>query len=614
MAVEEMLKQKLSAINLATSRVVHKNKVRRKLDDAKDMEQRLGGGDSAATGETSSIAVSVSPIEIACNSTGDKTRTAEAGGNANLATMASAIKLGVSSDSKNEFCSALTNATGCESSGNEFGYNNIDSGNSLTVSGDISRSVDSKRSDTSTQSHGINNRICRKNDECILINRDLSEDSFDDNQQMFPSMMLFNSESHENEAKENQQEHTEGKNLQLPTDQPRPAGEQVTAVLRPLQQKPPPPARLISGDFANHQHDHIAGSASTASRLDGAPHQTIIPPPANSHLQLKHDAVGDDYEDDYIDNVDEDDTQKEIQKENDEDEEEKELRQQIGTLLLHAKDLEAMDDVPAAEALYARALELDPMEVGTLMAFALFLHKKKGEITRAEGFFSRGLQICLPGFVIDRESEGRRTDEKKCITFAHNPIDRNKPISSSKSTLINSIGSGHVVSASTPPPPLPTTTGGVVDRLTTNRVVRFVMGFAQFLAARGDVDGATVLFRKALQIAPDNAIVVSEFAHFLAKEVKSRSLKHDRKGEKMTEDGQKEKGDRECDHSQQQEALEAEFLFRRGMHLSPNNVQVAMWYGNLLKKMRKLGEVSLCDYGNKCEEGRHISLCSRSKV
>jgi hypothetical protein len=48
--------------------------------------------------------------------------------------------------------------------------------------------------------------------------------------------------------------------------------------------------------------------------------------------------------------------------------------------------------------MYTRALELDPMNIHTLGKYAVFLRHKRGELVRAESFFIRALQICLPNF------------------------------------------------------------------------------------------------------------------------------------------------------------------------------------------------------------------------
>lgn len=39
---------------------------------------------------------------------------------------------------------------------------------------------------------------------------------------------------------------------------------------------------------------------------------------------------------------------------------------------------------------------MEPLDISTLNKFASFLHKKRGELVRAESFYGRAMQICLP--------------------------------------------------------------------------------------------------------------------------------------------------------------------------------------------------------------------------
>ena len=57
-----------------------------------------------------------------------------------------------------------------------------------------------------------------------------------------------------------------------------------------------------------------------------------------------------------------------------------------------------LDDIPAADSMYTRALELDPLNIHTLNKYAVFLHHKRGELVRAEAFFVRALQSSMPNF------------------------------------------------------------------------------------------------------------------------------------------------------------------------------------------------------------------------
>jgi hypothetical protein len=75
------------------------------------------------------------------------------------------------------------------------------------------------------------------------------------------------------------------------------------------------------------------------------------------------------------------------------EEEEIENAKQVRSLRRHVHVLIEIGDVKGAEQLLERCLELNPLEIRTLRAFAMFLHRKKGELARAEAFFRRASQV-----------------------------------------------------------------------------------------------------------------------------------------------------------------------------------------------------------------------------
>ena len=66
-------------------------------------------------------------------------------------------------------------------------------------------------------------------------------------------------------------------------------------------------------------------------------------------------------------------------------------REQIHALREHARVLQGIGDVDAADKVLLRALEVDPLDVHTLCDYAIFLHRRRGELARAESFFRRWL-------------------------------------------------------------------------------------------------------------------------------------------------------------------------------------------------------------------------------
>lgn len=203
---------------------------------------------------------------------------------------------------------------------------------------------------------------------------------------------------------------------------------------------------------------------------------------------------------------------------------------QIRILRSHAKVLEGLNDTAAAEAVHLRALELDPMNISTLEGFAVFLHQKKGELARAEAFFNRGLQVCLPGVVL--KTGGSAT---------------NTPQSGKKSVTQMSF-----------------TTDGTMQGSRVKHIVKFILSYAQFLSkAKGDLEAASILYKKGIDLAPDDAFLLATYAHFLA-----------------------QVGDGESN------AAASEY-FQRALKISPGSGQYAMWYGKLLKKTGKTGQAEL---------------------
>lgn len=70
-------------------------------------------------------------------------------------------------------------------------------------------------------------------------------------------------------------------------------------------------------------------------------------------------------------------------------EEREDDRAQLCALREHAIVLEGVRDFAAADAVWLRALDMDPTDICTLCRYATFLHRRKGELSRAESFYRR---------------------------------------------------------------------------------------------------------------------------------------------------------------------------------------------------------------------------------
>jgi hypothetical protein len=68
-----------------------------------------------------------------------------------------------------------------------------------------------------------------------------------------------------------------------------------------------------------------------------------------------------------------------------------------------------------------RALELDPVNIHTLTNYAVFLHRRKGELARAESFFRRALQVCLPGLLGEAPIDPGRKDHVGVVPKPERP-------------------------------------------------------------------------------------------------------------------------------------------------------------------------------------------------
>lgn len=214
----------------------------------------------------------------------------------------------------------------------------------------------------------------------------------------------------------------------------------------------------------------------------------------------------------------------------DEADREADEKTQIRVLRSHAKVLENLNDIAAAEGVHMRALELDPTNITTLEGFAQFLHQKKGELARAEAFFNRGLQVCLPGLSLRGPNS------------AHSTPQSSKKAQSTMSFATDSTMQGNKVT----------------------HIIKFILSYAHFMSkSKGDIEAASILYKKGVDLAPDNAYLLATYAHFLA-----------------------QVGDKES------MATAVEY-FQKALKLSPGNGQYCMWYGKLLKRLGRTGQAEL---------------------
>eukprot|EP00981_Chlorochromonas_danica_P010206 scaffold3057_cov163-Ochromonas_danica.AAC.12 len=213
--------------------------------------------------------------------------------------------------------------------------------------------------------------------------------------------------------------------------------------------------------------------------------------------------------------------------------------EEVKKLRKAARELERGDDFLAAELLLQRALEVDPINIPTLQTFAVFLHKRKGELARAEAFFNRALQLCMPG------------------VFAS--------ISSPKHSVVVS----ESVNAAIQSLPDPST-----DRVKLTHAVQLLLSFSNFMVkAKGDIEAAHRLLQKALQLAPEDATVVATTAHFLDQFALEDEANAQKRSAKVINN--------------------IDTLFREALRRRPGYPGFMLWYAHFLKRNNRLGPAEL---------------------
>lgn len=328
-------------------------------------------------------------------------------------------------------------------------------------------------------------------------------------------------------------------------------------------------------------------------------------------------------------------------------------RYQIKQMRKYAKQLEKQDDNQAAEVLYQRALEMDPTDIMTLQLFAIFLHQKKGELSRAEAFFNRALQICMPDIQLKLSTPKKRRMLMqqsyrqlfhRALTTASCDLDdpsqdQNKlpTIISPNTAIKKNEARVEKIMTNMPEraenlnkrhsfPPLSTnTTMSVGFRL--NDVIYLLLSFANFmLKSKGDIESSFLLLEKAVLLAPTQAITLANYAHFLSEhheEAESGSFNEGNliltEEELASHQNQEESNDprhphpptttpppkRKKNKSNNRNApstttmvINERFekideMFRQALKYQPGNTIHMMWYGKFLKKYSKIGPAEL---------------------
>jgi tetratricopeptide (TPR) repeat protein len=301
-----------------------------------------------------------------------------------------------------------------------------------------------------------------------------------------------------------------------------------------------------------------AGSATSAAETQ--------PPPTHTPSPNKRDGRSGDDDDDNLSVGD-------VGGDEEEDENLDADQAHIKELRVQGKMLEALGDLSGAEWAYQEALKIDPLNIKTLAVFAVFLHRKRGEMDRAAAFFGRALQQCLPSLFNEIAASAGKRKIRVVEVDAASTADPSSPLKSPIS--LNSATASAVTGSATTTeavvaspgtsgiaiiPDVEPGSGGL--RIKNRDLVTLLMKYASFLTrAQGDVEAATAIYKRAVEIEPNDSLILGSAAHFLA-----------------SEGG---------DH---QEALA---LYSRSLKADPSNALHALWYAKLLRKVGNLAQAEV---------------------
>lgn len=207
----------------------------------------------------------------------------------------------------------------------------------------------------------------------------------------------------------------------------------------------------------------------------------------------------------------------------------------IKELRLVARNYETEGKLDESESAYLEALDIDPTDIRTLDRYAIFLHRRRGELPRAAAFFRRAIQECVPSLL-------RPSPDVKAEKYV---ADTN---------------------------PAPTHSSGAFR---SKVVTQVLLHYGRFLQrAQGDMDLAEDLFRKAVDVSPDDVGALGALGRFLSSDsIDPRGPLPSPASDEMLR------------------MNEAEELFARALRIEPENVTVLLWYAKLLKSTRKIIQV-----------------------
>ena len=276
--------------------------------------------------------------------------------------------------------------------------------------------------------------------------------------------------------------------------------------------------------------------------VENAEPTVLSPSDKVSNLQMK-DLDDDDNGQQEMDSDDDDSSDSEEQRQVDAD---------VKSLRLQAVEQEKLGKYDDVEEILLKALELNPMDMRSLDAFATFLHRKRGELGRAEAFYRRAIQVCVPSLMDELKSPRESTEDLASHGGERSPKD---------SSWRNILDRERKVPGDTPII-APTKTKSIAR---VHLVTQVLLHYATFLRrAKGDIEVAGIVLRKAADISPSDAVVLGSCAHHLVE-----------------------------DNMSPENIRDATDMFKRALKNDPANINNFLWYAKLLHKTGKLSEAEL---------------------
>lgn len=267
-------------------------------------------------------------------------------------------------------------------------------------------------------------------------------------------------------------------------------------------------------------------------------------------------------------------------------------RRKIKGLLSDARRFESAGNLDAAQERYSSALEINPHDVYTLQRYATFMHSKRLDVEKAAAFYKRAVKECVPSLISELKTQKIPTGLNAMRQYSSVYVETPKHKKSSVSAA---------------------------------DITKLLIHYGRFLVgAQGNEPYAEAVFKKAVEISPDDSTALATYAHFLSSSTshfppppkgesrvppestttESSAGPNDGEGpslpketpnpvakpELLSRSPSHQRSVRPGSRGRQEEAEE---LFRQSIKAEPTNALHLLWYARLLKNLGKYPQVIL---------------------